>query len=77
MLHHMEVLPGSRSPLHGCCWSAGGGNVPANLNAFLSCCSPGWMPQKLCQTLVSTGTKAVFLSPQDALVSTASDRPQR
>lgn len=27
----------------------------------------GFIAQKLCQTLVSTGTKAVFLSPQDAL----------
>ncbi|KAL4419309.1 hypothetical protein ABPG77_001641, partial [Micractinium sp. CCAP 211/92] len=27
----------------------------------------GLIAQKICQTLVSTGTKAVFLSPQDAL----------
>jgi arabinose-5-phosphate isomerase len=27
----------------------------------------GFIAQKICQTLVSTGTKAVFLSPQDAL----------
>lgn len=27
----------------------------------------GLIAQKICQTLVSTGTKAMFLSPQDAL----------
>ena len=27
----------------------------------------GFIAQKVCQTLVSTGTKAVFLSPTDAL----------
>jgi D-arabinose 5-phosphate isomerase GutQ len=37
----------------------------------------GFIAQKICQTLVSTGTKSVFLSPTDALHATSALWGQR